>query len=162
MCHISLLIFLFFDEPAGSIGISRDTFQKLVEELVKSLKNIGFRKIVSLCGHDEAFEISKRIKGIESYTWWDLGWPVFGKFLKSRYENLGRGGEDENSLLLYFKLTKKRNKADCRKLPCRSMSSRKTIIGYPEFSDRRKGKIIFEAVVEELTKICKSALEKKT
>ncbi|MGV8176911.1 MAG: creatininase family protein [Candidatus Bilamarchaeaceae archaeon] len=153
----------------GNIGLDGAASVAVLNALFSRLNALGFSRVVIVCGHDEAFDSAKTASSGVSGTdfliekWWDVAWPRVQSVLDSSYDELGPGGEDEGSLMLFFGMGGKKNKADFRNAAeagsFRGPWVRQMIVGRPECASAEKGKEVFEKSVDAWTERIRSFIK---
>lgn len=155
----------------GNMGLDEAASIAVLNTLFLRFNALGFPRVIIICGHDEAFDSAKMassgIREVEFLIekWWDVAWPSIQGILDSSYEELGPGGEDENSLMLFFGLTESKNKADFRTMKEAGASAglwaRQMIVGRPECASAEKGRQIFQKSVDAWTRRIRSFMNER-
>lgn len=100
-----------FSKPfPGNIGVSVDTELRIIEDLVRSLVNQGFKNIIVLNGHKENITPSAAALrkvcieypnlGLYGINWFRLGMQAWRSMSKGGSEGAGHSGEKETAISL--------------------------------------------------------------
>lgn len=157
-------------EYAGTTMVGFDSLRRYSRDIIRSLKESGFRIIYLLSGHMsrshlEAIKEAAKGMGIEAYLL-DFSQVKIEDILESEAMH---ACEAETSLMLYLhseKVNMRRavdEKIEFRKFSI-STSLKKTesgVFGSPTRATREKGRKLFEKIVEELAEFINEKKQKK-
>ncbi|MEM0357782.1 MAG: creatininase family protein [Candidatus Bathyarchaeia archaeon] len=156
----------------GTIYVSPKTFKNYVKEVCLALNNYGVRKIVIINGHggnlNALAELARELREngifVSIFQWW----PAAGKLLPTIFtsEERGHAGSEETSMNLALyphlvcmdkavdeKVRRHVTETEGTTLPLDTADYTSSgVFGKSTTASAEKGRIIFEAVVDELVK----------